>query len=235
MTELSVNISASERYLIKKVARERFYKTAKNRHPNPDFYEEISKQIYLESLEKLRPLLENDTIGFITHVINPGSRVHSHDFPSDKNVLLLENTDSFLTEIHSLSDFELTNINIPEEFISPGGKYPVCLGLYADLYGGIDLSLEVREKITSHNEKMDAIFSEMATQLGSVIDLIDKCTTTKAFNKSLPQLTALYPNSVKEKLRKKNAPKEHELTEEEIVIANASKAIAASALFNDKD
>lgn len=236
MQELSVNISGNERAIIKNTARERFHKTAKNRHPDPNFCENITKQIYLESLEKIRPMIESDTLKYVQHVSNI-MELAEYQFPQEYRLSMLANEFSygFLYDQKYLHAIENENINVPNEFKSPGGKYPLALGAYPDINGNIELSESVIDKIDKYNVKMHNTYTEMEKQLDVILGLIDKCTTTKAFNKHLPQLVSLFPSSVKRKLEAKNAPKDHELSEEELLVADATKNIAAAALFDDED
>lgn len=233
MAELSVNISQRERAQIKRVAQERFYKSAKNRHPDPDFREKITIQIYMDSLENLRPMIEADTLKYVEHVNRVGQGIRMYDLPEDYAILELEDSQDFLEKKEELCTFDMEKVVIPSEFKSPDGRYPLCLGAYSNSVGKIDISDYVKKEIFDHNNKMTEIYSQMSAQWKHVKNLIDTCKTTKSFNLHLPQLTALYPRSVIDKLEKKNRVEEHELTEEEQMVADAAKTIAASALFDD--
>jgi len=251
MQQMSVNIANHERGKIKEEATKRFLKTAQNRHPDPDFIKNLTKKIFYASLEYLRPLINSGDIKYVQHVpitkISPVIAAHVFP-PGHKPQELVDGAanlrNGFIHQRHLLESIEKEDFIIPSEFIhvnaSGGDMVPMCLKTYGYAEGyspsqEVELSHKLEEEIAEFNELMTSTYSDMNTQLRTLLETIEQCKSTKMFELKLPQLVSLYPKSVKDKLEKKNTPVDRELTNEEQMLANATNSIAAAALFDDED
>jgi len=230
MTELSVSISTRERYDIKEKASELFNKTAKIKHPNPDFYTDITKQIFLDALSVFDDYLSTPIIKFVssankhrlagelsTHYL--GNEVFIYSLNTGYSGLLSKNT--------TLDRVEFDDMAIPN-------KYVIDDKILLPFKGRTILSEELVEEIDSYNAKMETIYAPLSLQLETLLGVIDECKTTKSFYNKLPNLKSLLPASVLSKIQRKNENGEsQEVTEEQQLMIDATNAIATANLLGD--
>lgn len=236
MNELSVHISGAERAQISKKAVDLFLKTAKARHPDPTFYTDISKRIYLEALEDIREHL-NSPLYKQMYFISKFSFARSISqlkMPNDINILSLCDMDTRFTKMlfsnNYLNRIEEDDIIIPQDFIH-GDKVLFPFKSYGDFF--LILSPEILNDISDYNAKMLETYNDLSTQLSTLINVINRCKTTKTFYKELPNLTSLFPNSLLNKISKKNDNGTEKLTEEQELMQAATNAIATANLLGD--
>lgn len=235
----SVNIPTAERSEIMKKARNLFLKTALTKHPDEKFLTNITKRVFLESLEKLRPLVDSGHIKYVSHInIDELSyNISNLRFPEGYAIRSLIsrsnlNNAKLLGFFSTLENIEASEINIPVEFITDR-KIPFVAEEYSNSNRGtIDLSDEVKEEITAFNNKMEEVYTELESQLELLMSTINNCRTTKAFEEALPNLVNLYPQSIVRKLEEKNN-KDVAKTEEEQKLDSAMTTIATAALLGD--
>ena len=79
---------------------------------------------------------------------------------------------------------------------------------------------------------MRETYTDLTRQLKGLLYTINEAKTTKAFSKKLLNLESLYPNSLQEKIRKKNDV-DIELTDEQQLMQDATNAIATANLLED--
>jgi len=237
MTQKSVNISGAERAQIERKAVDLFMKTSKARHPDENFIADISIDIIRHNWDRLGDdIMESPFVSQMKfeNRYGYGSSISRINLPNDMYIYELFDNDrryqQMLSQSRTIMHFAAEDLVIPEKF-KVNGKY-----LYPFQYYGsarLWLSQEIMDKITIFNNKMEATYSELDTQLKTLIHVIDTCKTTKSFEAKLPALTSLYPNSVNVKIRNKNASDDVELTEEEKLMQEATNAIATANLLGD--
>jgi len=233
---LSVNISGSERQKIKYKAVELFLKTAKARHPDEDFYSNLTKRIFEEALNKYAMHVNNPLfpqLHFLRKysISNELSRM---EFPNGLYIFTLKTSDSrqgeMLIKNYYLYPIDTDNLIIPDYCIS---KDKV---LFPFTNYGVDhfsISIEIENDIKEYNSKMEEIYTSLDTQLKALLQVIDRCTTTKAFYAKLPNLTTLFPKSLQLKVNRKNDTNDIELTDEQKLMQDATNSIATASLLGD--
>lgn len=236
MNELSVNISGSERQRIEQKAIELFLKTAKARHPDEDFYKNISKIIVESVLDKFVQFKESPLYGKMNFTSTFGftnqlSRLY---LPNDARIFTLCDDNSryngMLYSNRSMFNLDLDDLIIPNE-CKVNGKILFPFTHYGE--DQIIISTEIQYEINDYNEQMKEIYDPLNKQLLALIAVIQQCKTTKAFYAKLPNLTSLFPESLRIKINRKNDTGTEELTEEQKLMQDATNSIATASLLGD--
>lgn len=236
MNELSVNISGAERQQIERKAIDLFIKTAKARHPDPDFYKHITKRIFEDALDNFTPYLESplfEQLNFIS-TYSLSNEIRRLSLPDNMNILTLCNENASYSRMLDINNYlaivDTDDLIIPSQFIR-NRKILFPFRKFGDT--NLVLSPEIVSEINEYNGQMTELYESLDKQLHALINVISQCKTTKAFYAKLPNLTSLFPNSLKLKVSRKNNTEEIELTDEQKLMQDATNSIATASLLGD--
>lgn len=236
MNELSVNISGSERDIIKSKAIDLFFKTAKARHPDEDFCKNLTKRVFEDALNKYTEFTKSEIFSELPWVEKYyiTTKLARLELPNNLRVLALNAapglSNNLLVKNFYLSDIDEKDLVIPLEF-EHNGKTIFPFSNYGK--SKLTLSPEIVCEINEYNSKMEETYSELEKQLRALLAVISECKTTKAFYANLPNLTSLFPKSLQLKIQRKNDTGKKELTEQEKLMQDATNSIATATLLED--
>ena len=204
MNELSVNISTSERKQIQDKAIVLFIKTAKARHPDENFYADITKRIFSETLDKYKQYVGTDIFPLLSFTSNIllGNKISRLTLPDGLKIYTLTESDNIgivnlLISNRTLASLDKDEFYVPQEFrhdrdvLFPFIKYGT---------DSLELCDEIIKDITEYNIKMIDAYTDLTRQLKGLLYTISEAKTTKAFSKKLPNLESLYPHSLQAKI-----------------------------------
>jgi len=233
---LSVNISGNERQKIKYKAVELFLKTAKARHPDEDFYSNLTKRIFEETLNKYAMHVNNPLFSqlYFLRKYSISNELSKMQFPNDLYIFSLKTSDSRRSEMlvknHYLCSIDTDNLIVPDYCIA---KDKILFPFITYGVNSLSISTEIENDIKEYNTKMEEIYTTLDIQLKALLQVIDQCTTTKAFYAKLPNLTTLFPKSLQLKVNRKNDTNNTELTDEQKLMQDATNSIATASLLGD--
>lgn len=236
MSELSVNISESERIQIRDKAVQLFYKTAKARHPNPSFYEDLTKQLFTEAFDDFDQYVGTKVYKHLTFVskFDINICIGRLIIPDGLNIMELSANETAHSEMlisyNHLSALDLNSYEFPAKHVQ-GRKVLFPFSSFGE--NTLVLSEDTIEEIQEHNAKMHELYDELSVQLETLVSVINRCKTTKMFYTSLPNLTSLFPESVRVKVQRKNKNEQAELTAEQQLMQDATNSIATANLLGD--
>lgn len=236
----SVSLTRNERFKIQGIVAEQYKKLIMSFNENSDIRAQITLQLLQDSFKKLKDIPDNVYKYINTAAKDRLARVLTN-IKLPISILEFDGKQTnFLANQNYLAPLEYTasTMNIPQQFID-NNVVPIILIDYmvTQTYSGYDkhtvaLSEEQTALIEAHNTAIANKVNGYIEQLSILKDTIDKCKSTKMFEAQLPELVNLYPESVIDKLAKKNYETK-ELSEKELAIQGAINSFAAASLIEN--
>lgn len=236
----SVSLTRNERFKMQDIVTEQYKKLIMSFNENSDIRAQITLQLLQDSFKKLKDIPDN-----VYKYVNTAAKDRlARTLTNIKLPISILEFDgrqtNFLANQRHLSPlkYNSTTMNIPQLFID-NNVIPIILIDYmiAQNYSDYDkqtvaLSEEQTALIEAHNTAITDKVNSYIEQLNILKDTIDKCKSTKMFEAQLPELVNLYPESVINKLAKKNSETK-ELSEKELAVQGAINSFAAASLIED--
>lgn len=242
MASKSVSINTNERGNIIDQIKKQYAKLALLKHPNPNFHKDLSKTIYKQYVDNVAEKFTEETAPYIYYrSIDRFAEAISELKLSNVRIQTLDVemrfSNDLLASTTRLKAFESSEVMLPKVFANKVKMVPFPFMVWGQSKYNMDeivLEQDVIDTIDEYNTKMTEVYSELSTQMDSLISAINSCKSTKMFEDKLPNLVSLYPVSVHDKLRKKNESMNTEVTPEQQKLLDATASLAAAALLEDK-